>query len=132
MCVLLVEDETMIREIMAESLSEAGFEVHDVASGEEAVAAIEQPAKRYCALVTDFHMQGATNGADVAASIRRALPGIPVVIASGRPDVFEPGWRRDHGYALLRKPYLARELVALVRELVGSDRGTSGVTVSSR
>ncbi len=115
---LLVEDEPMILEIMAECLLDAGFEVHEVSSGEAAVAAIQDRPKRYTALVTDFHMQGATNGADVARSMRKAVPGIPVVIASGRPDVFEPCWRRDLGYALLRKPYLARDLVALVRDLV--------------
>ncbi len=105
---------------MVESLSEAGFEVHEVCSGEEAVAAIEGGGRGYTALVTDFHMQGATTGAHVAASMRRALPGVPVVIASGRPDMFEPSWRRDLGYNLLCKPYLARDLVALVTALLAT------------
>ncbi len=118
MCVLLVEDEPLIREIMAESLLEAGFEVHEFGSGEEAVAAIERGGACYVALVTDFHMPGETNGGHVAASMRRASPGIPVIIASGRPDIFEPSWRRELGYNLLRKPYLARELVELVRQVI--------------
>ncbi len=119
MCVLLVEDETMIREIMAESLIDAGFEVHEAATGEEAIKAIRAHGHDYIALVTDYHMPGGANGAEVAASIRQVTPGIPVVIASGRPDVFEQSWRHDLGYNLLRKPYLARDLVSLVEGLLG-------------
>ena len=117
-CVLLVEDEPMIRDIMAESLLDAGFEVHEVSSGEEAVEAIAKRARPYSVLVTDFHMQGKTTGIDVASRIREAYPGLPVVIASGRPDVFDPRWSREHGFKLLRKPYVASDLVALVKELV--------------
>ncbi len=122
MCVLLVEDEPMIRDIMAESLLEAGFEVHDVSSGEEALEAIANKARGYTVLVTDFHMQGEATGIDVAARVRQTYPTMPVVIASGRPDVFHPGWSRDYGYRLLRKPYLASELVALVNDLLGRGR----------
>ena len=119
MCVLLVEDEPVIREIMAESLVDAGYDVVEAASGDEAMAIIRARAHPFTILVTDFHMPGDSNGADVAACLRVEYPGLPVVIASGRPDVFKPAWRTELGYGLLRKPYVPRELVALIRQMTG-------------
>lgn len=119
MCVLLVEDEPVIREIMAESLADAGFDVVEAASGDEAMALIRTRVHAFTILVTDFHMPGVATGADVAACLRVEYPGLPVVIASGRPDVFKPAWRTELGYGLLRKPYVPRELVALIRQMTG-------------
>ncbi len=119
MCVLLVEDEPVIREIMAESLADAGYDVVQATSGDEAIGIIRARSHTFSILVTDFHLPGDANGADVAACLRVEYPGLPVVIASGRPDVFKPAWRTKLDYGLLRKPYVPRELVALIRRMVG-------------
>ena len=120
MHVLLVEDEAIIREIMTESLVDAGYAVIEASTGDEALAMIRSHAYRFDIVVTDFHMPGTATGADVAACLHLEYPGLPVVIASGRPDVFSPGWQTRLGYGLLRKPYVARELVALIRHLTCS------------
>ena len=118
MCVLLVEDEPMIREIMAESLQDAGFEVVAAHSGDQAIGLIADPHHRFSILVTDLHMPGNADGAQVAACMRELNPAIPVVIATGRPDVIQSACKDSLNYALLRKPYLPSHLVALVRDLV--------------
>ncbi|TLU73263.1 response regulator [Lichenicoccus roseus] len=118
MCILLVEDEAMIREIMAESLQDAGFEVMQAEDGERAADLIRHPPLVFSALVTDFHMPGTIDGAGVAECMRRCWPTAPVVIASGRPEVFRPHWQSQHGYGLLRKPYLPHQLVEMMRRLL--------------
>ncbi len=118
MCVLLVEDEPLIREIMTETLQEAGHEVAEARTGDEAMELIRTSPNHFTALVTDFHMPGSFDGAEVAASIRKRVPAIPVVIASGRPEVFQPAWRAELGYRLLRKPYGPRQLVDLLEQLL--------------
>jgi CheY-like chemotaxis protein len=115
---LLVEDEHLIREIMAESLQDAGYEVVEVENGMVAVELMRDPSKRFTALVTDFHMPGDIDGSKVAARVREAFPSIPVVIASGRPEVFQADWRTRFDYHLLKKPYLPSELVHLLEELL--------------
>ena len=117
MCVLLVEDEVLIREIMAESLRDAGHEVIDVEDGVAAMAVIHTLSEPLSILVTDFHMPGDIDGAQVAALVRTVFPALPVVIASGRPEALQSSWQRDHGYMLMKKPYRPSELVALVRSL---------------
>jgi DNA-binding response OmpR family regulator len=114
---LLVEDESLIREVMAESLEDAGFAVIQAATGDEAISVIQNDVGTITALVTDFHMPGETDGADVAYCIRRKWPDMPVIIASGRPDMMKMSWQDECGYRLLRKPYGPRQLIDVLREL---------------
>ena len=118
-CVLLVEDELLIREVMSESLQDAGYQVMEVENGDLALEMRNQPPCDFRLLVTDFHMPGLANGSAVAARMRAINPKIPVVIASGQPEVLQSTWQRDHGYELLKKPYLPSQLLAIVRSLIG-------------
>ena len=117
MCILLVEDEPLIREIMAESLEDAGFEVIRASTGDEAISVIHDGRVNISALVTDFHMPGEADGADVAFCIRQKWPDMPVVIASGRPDIMKASWKDENGYRLLQKPYGPRQLIGMLQEL---------------
>ena len=119
LCVLLVEDEWLIRSIMAESLMDAGFDVIHAGSGNEAFERIEHEKRKITILVTDVHLPGGLNGLDVAEEMRRRVPGLPVVVATGRPDVLRPDWHLAGSVALLRKPYGPGELLATVRNALG-------------
>ena len=72
----------------------------------------------FSVLVTDFHMPGPHDGAAVASCMRRACPGVPVVIATGRPEVLHPDWRKELGYTFLRKPYTAADLISVLEQLL--------------
>ena len=123
MCVLLVEDEPLIREIMSESLQDAGYEVLEAASGDIAVALMREPPRTFSLLVTDFHMPGDADGSQVAARVRQLIPKIPVIIASGRPEALKASWQTELGYRLLKKPYLPSDLIRLARSLVQPPSG---------
>ncbi len=119
MCILLVEDEPMIREVMAETLQDAGFDVCEAPSGDSALQILSTLSRRFTILVTDFHMPGQADGAEVAARMRSLNPDIPVIIATGRPEILQASWREELGYYLLKKPYLPSHLVRLVHTLLG-------------
>lgn len=59
MCILLVEDEWLIRVVLAENLTEGGFAVREAEDGDQASALITQDPAAYTLLVTDVHMPGA-------------------------------------------------------------------------
>ncbi|MBW4021911.1 MAG: response regulator [Proteobacteria bacterium] len=120
MCVLLVEDEYLIREIMAESLEDAGYAVVRASTGDEAIELLEELPMALTALVTDFHMPGRMDGAGVASAVRGKWPGMPVVIASGRPDILQQSWQATEGYRLLMKPYGPRQLIGLLEEILSA------------
>ncbi len=123
MCVLLVEDELLIRSIMAESLIDAGYTVIHAGSGDEALALADRVTTPISVLVTDIHLPGGKTGLDVASAMRARHPALPIIVATGRPDVLGADWYRTDSVALLRKPYGPGELVATVRRVL-DDRKT--------
>ena len=125
MCILLVEDEWLIRELFTEELTEAGFEVREAESGDRAAALIDIQPEQFSLLVTDIHMPGRLDGIAVARLLRERRPDIPVIYMTGRPDALNgirPLGTRD---VLLRKPFAPSELLATARQLLnGGDPRT--------
>jgi CheY-like chemotaxis protein len=54
--VLVVEDEDLIRELSAEVLVDAGFDVVVVEDGDAALEALDGSADPFCALFTDINL----------------------------------------------------------------------------
>ena len=101
--VLFVEDEFLISEWVAESLSEQGFAVHTASNAVEAL--------RYLAtepvdvLFTDINLSGGMDGAALARRARALLPDLPVVYASARANLLDPTLRVP-GSIFVPKPYV--------------------------
>jgi CheY-like chemotaxis protein len=115
MCVLLVEDEWLIRTIMSEELVDAGFDVTSAETGDEALALLARPKPDFHVLVTDIHMPGKTDGICLARIVRERFPSVPIIYTTGRPDALDradlPGGR----ISTLVKPYKPSRLVEAVR-----------------
>lgn len=60
--VLLVEDDPLIRELLEETLVEAGFGVETADSGERAISVLDAPGANHRALVTDVNLSGGLTG----------------------------------------------------------------------
>ena len=115
--VLVVEDESLIRELMAEALKDAGFEVDEAATSDEAVRLLD--ADGYHALVTDVHMPGQLDGLELGRRAHADKPGFPIIFVTARPDVMSR--LRDTGIngACLNKPFRLSELTAAVSHMIG-------------
>lgn len=118
--VLLVEDETLIRMILAEALADEGFEVLEAASGDEAARVAEGAG--FDLLLTDVQMPGRLDGVALARHLLQNRPDLPVVYVTGRPESLDRIERRDR-VAYVRKPYSPSEVIAVVRGLLESDGG---------
>ena len=80
--VLLVEDEFLLSDMIAEVLSAHGFEVHAVANAEDALLHLTCGAP--CdILFTDINLPGGVDGAKLAELARQLRPNLPVIYASG-------------------------------------------------
>ncbi|MFT8246141.1 response regulator [Roseomonas sp. BN140053] len=115
--ILLVEDETCIRELLAEALSEADHEVLEASDGEEAMAMLDGP-DGFDLLLTDVHFPGRFDGLDVARCARLRKPGIPVVFATGRPDTVAAFGVLGPRELCLAKPFSLREALGAVSHLL--------------
>jgi DNA-binding response OmpR family regulator len=123
LCVLIVEDEALIRLIVSEEFVEAGFEVREAVSGDEAVALIQNPPIAFTLLVTDIHMPGKHDGIAVARLMRRHYPLVPVIYISGRPDILNSIGPLGQTEALLAKPFLPSRLLREAHRLLAQGTG---------
>lgn len=112
MKVLVVEDDTLIREFVVEALWEEGFDVVHAANGEEA---LEWCRRRFAdVLVTDVRLTGKVNGWQIAERCREHDPGLPVIYATGFSPVAP---RPVPNSMLLQKPFHPQEIVKAVKQV---------------
>jgi CheY-like chemotaxis protein len=80
--VLLVEDEFLIADMVAEVLAEHGFEVYTAANAKDALRHLTcgSPCD---ILLTDIKLAGNIDGTTLARLARALRPNLPVVYASG-------------------------------------------------
>jgi two-component system, response regulator PdtaR len=121
--VLLVEDEVMISNLVADCLSGSGFHVHEVATADEALSYMRSDAS-IDVLFTDVNLPGRMNGAELAERARELRPEMPIVYVSGRYKLSEisPLVPRS---LFVAKPYDPNDICALLTRLTGK----SGVPV---
>ncbi len=116
MCVLFVDDESVISMVVEDALKDAGRDVMTAEHASAAVDLMRQHPGRFSALVSDYHMPGTLNGVDLIEHTRKTYPTIPVIIATGRPDVIKAEWLTRYGVHLLAKPYSIGGLIAMLDE----------------
>jgi two-component system, response regulator PdtaR len=80
--VLLVDDEALIRMTTADLLTDAGFDVEEAGSADEALKLVDE-AHPVDVLVTDVEMPGRCNGCSLAWRIRALSPKVGVLVISG-------------------------------------------------
>jgi len=117
-CVLLVEDEPLVRMAAADDLQEAGFHVLEAANADIALAVLESCSDDVQVLFTDIDMPGSMNGLDLAESVQQRWPHISLLISSAYHQPVQ-GQIPDDG-RFVPKPYCSDDVVQQIRELVTS------------
>lgn len=114
--ILVAEDDTLIRMMAVDALTDAGFSVIEAAHADDALSILTARADAVRALFTDIHMPGELNGLALAHHVRGHWPWIALLVASGkaRPTAEE----MPAGTRFLSKPYDPNHVVRHVRELV--------------
>lgn len=85
MRVLVVDDETHVREVLIEALEAEGCEVISAPSGEVALALFDQYERKFDAVFTDIGMPE-MSGWELVTEIRERSKTIPLAIVSGWAD----------------------------------------------
>src|SRR5690242_3251344 len=103
MVVLVVDDEPLIREVVAESLTEDGLDVAAAPSAEAALM-LAQSNEEPEAVVTDVELGEGMNGLCLAKEVHRQWPQAGVVIMTGKASAVS-GRRLAANEELLLKPF---------------------------
>jgi CheY-like chemotaxis protein len=122
--ILIIEDDAIMREALAEWLEGAGYGVRKAADGSAGLAALKLAAPAL--VVTDIHMPGAS-GAMVIAELKQRYPEVPVIAIS---CLFNSGLGMEADAAIglgaaraMAKPFKRSELLRVVADLLGSPAG---------
>ena len=115
--VLIVEDELLIRMNAVEMIEEAGFEVVEAASADEAIAILEGRPD-IIVVFTDIQMPGSMDGLKLAAAVRDRWPPIKIVATSGHVKL--GAGDLPQGGRFLAKPYSPAEITKTLRELIAA------------
>lgn len=114
--VLIVEDETDIRESLGELLEVEGYSVAQANNGRRALEYLNAAAQLPHVILLDLmmpDMDGETFRREQRADARFAA--IPVVVMSAARDIVEAG-ERMQAFAVLKKPMSIDVLVVKLRE----------------
>jgi CheY-like chemotaxis protein len=118
---LVVEDETDLRDVIIQILQENGYRTYDAGTGEEALDLCSKvQGRKIDMLLTDVVMPG-MNGKELADEMVGLFPGIKVLFISGytgkRIVTHEI---LSRGLSFLAKPFSPLELLQKIRQILDS------------
>jgi CheY-like chemotaxis protein len=115
-CVLLVEDEVLIRANLAEELRDVHFRVIEAANAEEAWFYL-QSGNRPDLVFSDVRMPGSYDGVELALRIQTEFPDIKIILTSGNLGLTQ----KPEGVLFLPKPYRLEHAVLTAKRYLGLD-----------
>ena len=119
--VLVVEDEVLIRLMVADELRDRGLQVLEASNADEALRILESSLSVHL-LFTDVRMPGRMDGLALTRLAHSRFPQLKLIVASSRrPDDSPP----PHADAFLSKPYDLNKMIEQVERLlahVANDR----------
>lgn len=114
--VLVVDDESVIADTLAEILSRSGYHAVPVYDGDSALeTALLTPPEM---LITDVVLPGMT-GIELAITMRRIYPDCKIILFSGQAstaDLLASARAEGHHFTLLNKPLHPQDLLARVSD----------------
>lgn len=122
--ILVMDDESTIRQLLEDSLGYMGYSVTTTTCGEEAIAAYEKRREEgniFDVIIMDLTVRDGMGGKDAAIAIIQKYPDAVLIAASGDsndPVIQQP---EPHGFVeCIVKPFNLGELTAKIRSLVGA------------
>lgn len=120
--ILVVDDEAVLRKIIARVLERSGYEVTVAGSASEAEAVLDDGAEPDLVLC-DVSLCG-VHGADAVRRVRERCPGIPAILMSGSdPEEVDRTGEGDEELPFLAKPFEPGELVRRIRDVLDAPEG---------
>ena len=126
--VLVMDDEGGIRILLERILPRLGYSVVVTANGDEAILQFHRrvsEGRPFDVVILDLTVPGGMGGLKTLEVLRRSDPEIPAIVMSGYSSDGAIAESKRHGFnAALSKPFTAEDLREVLREAIGSARGS--------
>jgi CheY-like chemotaxis protein len=116
--ILVVEDEVLIRLVIAEYLRECGFRVHEAANADEAIAVLQSADISIDVVFSDVQMPGSMDGFGLARWVRENRPATRMILTSGVARSAEIAGALCEAGPMLAKPYDPQGVVERIKQLL--------------
>lgn len=116
--ILIVDDEGLLLTMGETILSEFGYHVLTAGGGQKALAILSREDTKVDLVLTDLVMP-TMGGRELAERIRKLVPAIKIICMSGYVMPAD----KQTGTAYLQKPFTSQELLAKVKQVLGSATG---------
>ena len=119
---LLVEDDAEVRRVASRLLRSLDYKVEEAASGEEALALLQNGSSRFDLLLSDVSLGPGMQGTTLAVQALQAAPGLSIVLMSGySAELMEADRQLPAGCELLQKPFSRTELIDVLARAAPRD-----------
>jgi CheY-like chemotaxis protein len=119
--ILVVEDEALIRMVIADQLRDTGYEVAETRSADDAVSKLES-GLQVDVVFSDVNLPGTLNGIGLVRWLRGHRPEMPVLLTSGAIATQDVPADLRGTCELLLKPYDIDEVVRRIELLLAAAR----------
>ena len=110
-CILVVEDELLIRFMLSDGLRDHGYHVIEACSADEALIVLDSAMPDL--IISDVRMPGSLDGMGLLSIVRKSLPSLPVIITSAHFQ--SVGALADGATQFIAKPYTMELILNAVR-----------------
>jgi CheY-like chemotaxis protein len=114
--ILVVDDEVLVRVVIAEYLRDCGYRVLEAGSADDAVAVLGSKLE-VDIVFTDLELPGQSSGLELARWIRRRHPDVRVIVTSGVHSSAELAGELCEAGPPIIKPYESDAVVQRIRNL---------------
>lgn len=119
--ILVIDDETALREILSQVLTDAGYRVAGAANGKEASRLLSTAA--FDIVLTDVIMPE-KDGMQVISEVRKKFPEVRIIAMSGGGHVSRDQYLKIAkglgAHAVLEKPFPNKQLLETIESVVPS------------
>ncbi len=119
--ILLIDDDELLRGVLAKALDHAGHQVIQAADGQQGVELAR--ATPVDLVITDLIMP-VQEGVETIVKLRRERPDLPIIAISGgvtNSKIYLEIASRIGAKRILAKPFTPQELLAVIAEVLGEN-----------
>lgn len=120
--ILVVEDEVLIRLVIAQYLRDCGYRVIEAAHADEALLVLRKSEIEVDVVFTDVEMPGSMDGFELSQWVRSNRPGMDVILAGSVGRAVQAASSLCDEGSHVPKPYDAQGVHDRIRRLLASRR----------
>jgi len=116
--ILIVDDEKVIRKLLKEILTRAGYKVYSASNGNEAKILFQSLSEKPTLLITDLVMPD-INGVELALDLQKTTPDLKTVFISGYAEEADERYIKiDRQADFIAKPFNMSQILGKIREVL--------------